>query len=173
MERRSLLRSRKERVAINLFGQHNLKNIAGALTVCDRIGITEEQFYSAISTFTNVSKRLEQIAENNGKIVYRDFAHSPAKVEATTEATKQKYPHKKVLAAFELHSSDNLNESFLMQYRDTMDAADGTVVFMDARSNEISIDSNTISKAFNRQDMAVFTDGSTFWEYLLGQKKLV
>ena len=52
-----LVTKQKERVAINLFGQHNLKNIAGALTVCDRIGITEEQFYSAISTFTNVSKR--------------------------------------------------------------------------------------------------------------------
>ena len=95
-----LITKQKNHIAINLFGQHNLKNIAAAITVCDHIGITEEQFYLAIPTFTNVSKRLEKIAVNNGKVVYRDFAHSPAKVEATTEATKQMYPTQKAGGSF-------------------------------------------------------------------------
>jgi UDP-N-acetylmuramate: L-alanyl-gamma-D-glutamyl-meso-diaminopimelate ligase len=167
-----LITKQNNRIAINLFGQHNLKNIAGALTVCDHIGITEEQFYQAIPTFTNVSKRLEKIAENNGRVVYRDFAHSPAKVEATTEATKQKYPDKRLLAAFELHSSNNLNNSFLTQYKDTMDAADEAVVFMDAHSlnDKMSVDSTDITKAFDRPDMRVFTNVSAFQDYLLQQR---
>jgi UDP-N-acetylmuramate: L-alanyl-gamma-D-glutamyl-meso-diaminopimelate ligase len=167
-----LITKQKSRIAINLFGQHNLKNITGALTVCDHIGITENQFYQAIPTFTNVSKRLEKIAESNGRVVYRDFAHSPAKVEATTEATKQKYPDKKLLAAFELHSSDNSNNSFLTQYRDTMDAADEAIVFMDeqALNDELSFDLTDISKAFDRPDMRIFTNASAFQEYLLQQR---
>ncbi len=167
-----LVTKQKNRVAINLFGQHNLKNIAGALTVCDHIGITEEQFYQAIPTFKNVSKRLEKIAENNGKVVYRDFAHSPAKVEATTEATKQKYPDKRVLAAFELHSSYNLKDSFLTQYKDTMDAADEAIVLMASHSSsgDNSVDSTTISKAFGRSDMRVFTNALAFQDYLVEKR---
>lgn len=167
-----LITKQNNRIAINLFGQHNLKNIAGALTICDHIGITEEQFYQAIPTFTNVSKRLEKIAENNGRVVYRDFTHSPAKVEATTEATKQKHPDKKLLAAFELHSSDDLNSSFLTQYKDTMAAVDRAVIFMNAHSlSAISLVSSTdILKAFDHPDMRVFTDASAFQEYLLQQR---
>ncbi len=167
-----LITKQKNRIAINLFGQHNLKNIAGALTVCDHIGITEEQFYQAIPTFTNVSKRLEKIAESNGKVVYRDFAHSPAKVEATTEATKQKYPDKKLLAAFELHSFDNLNNSFLTQYKNTMDAADGAVVLMATHSSSAdnSVYLTDIAKAFDRPDLHVFTNVSAFQDYLLEQR---
>jgi UDP-N-acetylmuramate-alanine ligase len=33
-------------------------------------------------------KRLEKIAEGKGKVAYKDFAHSPSKVSATTKAVK-------------------------------------------------------------------------------------
>lgn len=168
-----LTTKQKYYVAINLFGEHNLKNIAGALTVCDHIGITEEQFYQAIPTFTNVSKRLEKIAENKDKVVYRDFAHSPAKVEATTEATKQKYPNRKLVAALELHSLDNLNKSFLTQYKGTMDAADAAIVLMTASvdaTDDTPVSVDDIVTAFDRPDTRVFTNASAFQDYLLQQR---
>lgn len=168
-----LTTKQKDYVAINLFGEHNLKNIAGALTVCDHIGITEEQFYQAIPTFTNVSKRLEKIAENKDKVVYRDFAHSPAKVEATTEATKQKYPNRKLVAAFELHSLDNLNKSFLTQYKGTMDAADAAIVLMTVSvdaTDDTPVSVDDIITAFDRPDTRVFTNASAFQDYLLQQR---
>lgn len=163
-----LLTKQNKSIPINLFGEHNLKNIAGALTVCDRIGITEEQFYQALPTYINVSKRLEKIAENNGRIIYRDFAHSPAKVEATTKAVKQQHPKKRLLAVVELHTFDNLNKLFLEQYKDTLDAADEAVVFLNSQTATNSlITEKDVMTAFDRSNLHVYSDVNTVQDYLV------
>ena len=167
-----LITKQNKRVSTNLFGQHNLKNISGAITVCDHIGITDEQFYEAISTFTSVSKRLEKIAESNARVVYYDLAHSPAKVEAATQAIRQQYPDKKLLAAFELHPSINLNKSFLDQYKETLNAADEAIVFM----NTLTVSNNPVTEkdifsAFDRPNLRVLTNAEAFQDYLLQQRE--
>ncbi|MBC7642184.1 MAG: peptidoglycan synthetase, partial [Flavobacterium sp.] len=77
---------------IEVFGAHNLNNLAGAKWVCQNMGVDEEAFYEAISSFKGASKRLEKIAESKNKIAYKDFAHSPSKVSATTKAVKEQFP---------------------------------------------------------------------------------
>ena len=47
---------------IEIFGKHNLNNLAGAKWICQQIGIDENDFYEAISSFQGASKRLEKIA---------------------------------------------------------------------------------------------------------------
>ena len=42
-------------VPLLIFGEHNMKNISGALAVCEEVGLTQEQFYRAIQTFKAVS----------------------------------------------------------------------------------------------------------------------
>ena len=169
-----LLTKQGKRIPINLFGQHNMKNVAGAITVCDRIGITEDQFYEAIPSFRGVSKRLEKIAETSERIVFYDFAHSPAKVEAATEAVKQQYPGRKLLAAVELHTFSNLNRTFLEQYKDTMDSADEVVVFMDTKTladNYLNvITPESIIDAFAHPNLHVFTEVTALQDYLIQQR---
>lgn len=171
--RTNLITKQGKRIPTHLFGQHNMKNIAGAITVCDRIGITDEQFYEAIPSFRGVDKRLEKIAETSKRIVFRDFAHSPAKVEAATEAVKQQYPGRKLLAIVELHTLSNLNKLFLEQYKDTLDAADAAIVFADDRTlsgNHLTpITPEDIIAAFDQSDLKVFTDASDLQEYLFTQ----
>ena len=77
---------------LEIFGDHNLQNLAGAKWVCQHMGIDEEDFYEAIASFKGASKRLEKIAESSETVIYKDFAHSPSKVKATTEAVKKQYP---------------------------------------------------------------------------------
>jgi UDP-N-acetylmuramate: L-alanyl-gamma-D-glutamyl-meso-diaminopimelate ligase len=165
-----LITKQGKQILINLFGQHNLKNIAGAMTVCDRIGITEEQFYEAIPSFKAVSDRLEKIAESAKRIVYRDFAHSPAKVEAATEAVKQQYPSKKLIAVVELHTFSSLNKAFLDQYSGTMNAADEAVVFIDTKTladNHLSsITTDEVKAAFDHENLHVFTDAAGLQDFL-------
>ncbi|QMW02162.1 UDP-N-acetylmuramate--L-alanine ligase [Spirosoma foliorum] len=165
-----LITKQGKQIPIQLFGQHNLKNIAGAMTVCDRIGITEEQFYEAIPSFKGVSYRLEKIAESGNRIVYRDFAHSPAKVEAATEAVKQQYPSKELIAMVELHTFSSLNKAFLDQYNATMNAADEAVVFIDTKTladNHLSlITTEEVKAAFDHKNLHVFTDAATLQDYL-------
>ena len=87
---------------LEVFGNHNLQNIAGAKWICQHIGIDEEHFYEAIMNFKGASKRLEKIAENNSTVIFKDFAHSPSKVKATTTAVKEQYANRTVLACLEL-----------------------------------------------------------------------
>jgi UDP-N-acetylmuramate: L-alanyl-gamma-D-glutamyl-meso-diaminopimelate ligase len=60
------------------------------------MGVDEDDFYEAIS-FKGASKRLEKIAESRTKVAYKDFAHSPSKVAATTQAVKEQYPERRLV----------------------------------------------------------------------------
>ena len=85
----TLLETPEGELPIEVFGKHNLNNLAGAKWICQHMGIDEDDFYEAISTFKGASKRLEKIAESKNSVAYKDFAHSPSKVEATTNAVKE------------------------------------------------------------------------------------
>ena len=169
-----LLTKQGKQVAISLFGQHNLKNIAGAILICDRVGITEDQFYAAIPTFTSVKGRLEKIAQGNGRIVYQDLAHSPAKVEAVTEAVRHQHPDKKLLVVVELKLSDSSNQDFLDQYKHTVDVADDAVLFIDTRLlNAEQIDQSILDRfleVFDQSNIHLFTNTNSLSKYLLEQR---
>ncbi|HAT70748.1 MAG TPA: peptidoglycan synthetase, partial [Flavobacteriaceae bacterium] len=85
---KTLLETPEGPMPIEIFGAHNLNNLAGAKWICQHMGVDEDEFYEAISTFKGASKRLEKITENNNAVVYKDYAHSPSKVSATTKAVK-------------------------------------------------------------------------------------
>ena len=72
---------------------------------------------------------MELIAKNNTVAVYKDFAHSPSKLKATTKAVKQQYPDRKVVACMELHTFSSLNKNFLSEYENAMSDADEAYVY--------------------------------------------
>ena len=126
---KTLLETPEGPMPIEIFGAHNLNNLAGAKWICQHMGVDEDEFYEAISTFKGASKRLEKITENNNAVVYKDYAHSPSKVSATTKAVKNQYPDRKLVACLELHTYSSLNAEFLDQYEGALDAADKAIVF--------------------------------------------
>ena len=93
---------------LEIFGNHNLENLAGAKWICQHMGIDEDDFYEAIASFKGASKRLEKITENSSTVVFKDFAHSPSKVAATTTAVKKQYSEREVIACLELHTYSSL-----------------------------------------------------------------
>ena len=102
---------------IEIFGKHNLSNLAGAKWICQNMGVDEDDFYEAIASFKGASKRLEKIAEGKTCVAYKDFAHSPSKVMATTKAVKEQYPNRKLIACLELHTYSSFNPEFLKEYK--------------------------------------------------------
>ena len=169
-----LLTKQGQKIPVLIFGQHNMKNIAGAMTICDRIGITEDQFYEAISTFKGAARRLEKIAQKDNRILFRDFAHAPSKVQATTEAVKHQYPDHKLLAVVELHTYSSLNKAFLGQYKDCLDAADEAIVYFNAHTlkakNLEPITVVDVVSAFDKSGLKVFTDSTELNSYLNQQR---
>lgn len=155
---------------IEVFGDHNLNNLAGAKWICQNMGVDEVEFYEAIASFKGAAKRLEKIAETPSSVAYKDFAHSPSKVKATTQAVKKQYPDKKLIACLELHTYSSLNSEFLSEYEGAMAAADVAVVFYSPDAVAIKrleeISKEQIEKAFNRKDLIVYTDPVAFKRFL-------
>jgi len=114
---------------LKIFGGHNLQNLIGAMKVAGEIGISNVDFLTAIQSFTGAGKRLQKVAEKNSFVMFKDFAHSPSKLKATTKAVKEQFSERTVIACMELHTFSSLKKEFLPQYKDAMKAADESVVY--------------------------------------------
>ena len=89
--------------SLQIFGEHNLQNLQAARLACEQIGVGENEFYEAIADFNGASNRLQKIVQTSTAVAYKDFAHSPSKLQATVQAVKAQYPNKKLVACMELH----------------------------------------------------------------------
>lgn len=169
----TILDTSEGEIPLEIFGKHNLQNLEGARSICFHLGVSEEEFYEAIADFKGASKRLEKIAENPQTVVFKDFAHSPSKVEATTKAVKEQYANRKLLACLELHTYSSLNEDFLKEYVGTLDDADEAVVFYSPHAVKIKrlkeVSEQQIAKAFKRDDLIIYTDPKAFKDFLFSR----
>lgn len=151
---------------IDLLGSHNMSNLSGAKWVCQHMGIDEDDFYEAIASFKGASKRLEVVARTGKSILYKDFAHSPSKVSATTRAVKEQFPERKVYSFVELHTFSSLSPQFLEQYSGSLDYADETAVFYSPEALQqkkmAPIEKAEIYNAFQKKNLKVFTDPRAF-----------
>lgn len=166
-----LIDKKGEEHEIQVFGEHNLKNINAAFNVCKSLGVTNDQFYEAIKTFKGASNRLEKLASNNGRTIFKDFAHAPSKLKATTQAVKSQFENQKMLACLELHTFSSLTKAFLTEYKDTFNQPDVAIVYFNPetlthkRLESISIDE--VKAAFNNPNLIVFNNSSKLQEFLL------
>ena len=155
---------------LEVFGKHNLQNLAGAKWICQHMGVDEEDFYEAIASFKGASKRLEKITATPKAVVYKDYAHSPSKVQATTQAVKAQYANRNLIACLELHTYSSLNAEFLAEYKAALDKADEAIVFYSPKAVQIKqleeIDEQQIFEAFGRNDLKVFTNAVAFQDFL-------
>ena len=67
---------------------------------------------------------MELVIKNQFFSFYKDFAHSPSKLKATTSALKNQFPNRTLIACMELHTFSSLNLKFLRLYKNSMNAAD-------------------------------------------------
>lgn len=169
----TLLETPEGDMPIAVFGAHNLNNLAGAKWICQNMGVDEADFYEAIASFKGASKRLEKIAESKTKVAYKDFAHSPSKVAATTKAVKEQYPTRTLIACLELHTYSSLNAAFLKEYQGALEYADVAVVFYSPDAVKIKqleeVTYEQIAKAFNREDLIIYTNPAAFKDFLFQQ----
>lgn len=156
-------------VPLKVFGTHNLQNLNGARLVCNEIGVSNEMFYQAIQDFKGASKRLELVKEMENTIVYKDFAHSPSKLKATTAAVKSQFPERRLVACMELHTFSSLNQKFLDQYKGAMDTADQAFVYYNphtiAHKKLDPISESQVKEAFGGgENLSIYTDSATLLE---------
>lgn len=158
------------KIPLEVFGDHNLQNIEGARLVCNQLKINDDQFYEAIQSFKGAAKRLELIAKSTNTAIYKDFAHSPSKLKATTEAVKKQYPKRKLIACMELHTFSSLNKNFLSEYKNSMKNADEAFVYYNPHTIEHKklspITSDEVKNAFGTQNVKVYNNSNDLFDHL-------
>jgi UDP-N-acetylmuramate: L-alanyl-gamma-D-glutamyl-meso-diaminopimelate ligase len=157
-------------VPLKIFGSHNLQNLQAAKLVCLEAGVGETDFYRAISSFEGAARRLEKVFEGNEQVLFKDFAHSPSKLKATTEAVKQQFPERFLLACMELHTFSSLNAAFLEEYKGCMNQADKAIVYYNPHTVEhkklAAITPEQVKDAFNRDDLIVLNSSTSVMQLL-------
>jgi UDP-N-acetylmuramate: L-alanyl-gamma-D-glutamyl-meso-diaminopimelate ligase len=160
-------------IPMKLFGRHNLLNLNGARLVCNLLGIDDDHFYTSISNFKGASKRLELVMKNDRTSVFKDFAHSPSKLEATISAVKEQFPQRKLVACMELHTYSSLSKKFLSHYKGAMDLADEAIIYFNPHAIQIkklpSISEKDILDGFSNQNLEIFNDSKLLWERLISE----
>jgi UDP-N-acetylmuramate: L-alanyl-gamma-D-glutamyl-meso-diaminopimelate ligase len=159
---KSILLDGNKEIPIEIFGDHNLQNLQGALLVLNHLGISKEQFYQAIPSFQGAAKRQEIITQSDNSILFRDFAHAPSKLKATVEAVSQQFPERKLVAVQELHTYSSLNPEFIDNYKDTFNAPDIAIVYLNPKAVSLKkltlMNEETLKKGFNRESLIIFTE---------------
>jgi UDP-N-acetylmuramate: L-alanyl-gamma-D-glutamyl-meso-diaminopimelate ligase len=155
---------------LRIFGEHNLSNLSGAKLICQLMGVYEEEFNSSIISFDGADKRLEPLLYENDRAFYKDFAHSPSKVKATTEALKNQFTDRKLITLLELHTFSSLNENFIGEYKNTLDSSDIKILFYDPKAVEKkglnNISEKAIKSAFKDDSLFIFSDSDELKKFL-------
>ncbi|MGB6037393.1 MAG: Mur ligase family protein [Cryomorphaceae bacterium] len=145
-----------------LFGAHNMANLRGAMEICRALEIEPRDFLNAIADFTGASKRLEKVGETDSSVFYKDFAHAPSKLKATTSALKEQFPNRDLIACMELHTFSSLNKKFLPQYGGTMARADRALIYFSPEVVQHKhlepLSEEDVKAAFEGANLEVFTD---------------
>ncbi|MBH8567618.1 hypothetical protein KB206_01890 [Microvirga sp. STS02] len=168
-----LITKKDEEVPVQVFGEHNLRNISAAKEVCKQLGIKGKDFFRAVATFPGAARRLELVREGATSVVYKDFAHAPSKLKATATALKKQFPERRLVACLELHTFSSLNPAFLPQYAHCFDAPDVAVVYFNPHVLEHKrlppLAAATVAEAFQRPDIKVITDSAELAAFLKSQ----
>jgi UDP-N-acetylmuramate: L-alanyl-gamma-D-glutamyl-meso-diaminopimelate ligase len=161
-----------DEMPLKVFGDHNLMNLNAAKLICAQLGINSDAFDQAIASFTGAAKRLEGLLSVGETNVYKDFAHSPSKLKATIEAVKAQFPNRKLVACIELHTFSSLNKNFLVQYADTMKAADTAIVYIDEKTFQHKklepFSKKEVQTAFKNDELHFFNNSELLRRYLIG-----
>jgi len=87
-------------IQLSVPGMHNVLNSLSAIAAGIDAGATPEQCIAALEKFTGAGRRFEILDKCNGITIADDYAHHPAELKVTLEAT-MKMGYKNVWAVFQ------------------------------------------------------------------------
>lgn len=131
---------------LKVIGEHNILNAASALGAISSVrGVNIKDAKKGLADFTGTWRRLEFHGENeNGAIIYDDYAHHPSAMRYGLTAIKEKYPNKNLVVIFHPHLYSRTKD-FFDQFVDVLKIADEVFILpiYAAREKEDSTVSNT------------------------------
>jgi len=110
-------------VALNLTGEHNVRNALAAIAVADELGAPDEAIVAALGDFRGVGRRFERYGElavpkaadgsgGGSFTLIDDYGHHPAEMEATIAAARGAFPGRRIVVAFQPHRFSRTRDLF-------------------------------------------------------------
>jgi UDP-N-acetylmuramate: L-alanyl-gamma-D-glutamyl-meso-diaminopimelate ligase len=109
-------------------GKHNVLDALAAIAIAYGRGVECEAIERAMANFVSVRKRMEIKGEERGVLVVEDFAHHPTAIRMTLEATRTRWPGRKIFAAVEPRSNTMRRKIFQDVLPDALAIADEIVI---------------------------------------------
>ena len=108
---------------VPMWGIMNVANALGVFVLLREFGLEEEQIARGLASFKGVARRQELVGEAAGVTVIDDFAHHPTAIAATLSALVDRYPGRRILAAFEPRSNTSRRNVFQSEFARAFDRA--------------------------------------------------
>ena len=88
-------------------GDHQLIDALGVIALAHHLGFDLSKAIAALNDFKGPKRRY--VIEKHGDSVFiDDYAHHPTEVKVTLQATRQRYPDKKIVAVFKPHRASRV-----------------------------------------------------------------
>jgi UDP-N-acetylmuramate: L-alanyl-gamma-D-glutamyl-meso-diaminopimelate ligase len=108
---------------VPLWGVMNVANALGVYVLLREFGLDDAEIAHGLASFKGVARRQELAGEADGIAVIDDFAHHPTAIAATLAALSDRYPGRRILAAFEPRSNTSRRNVFQSQFAQAFDRA--------------------------------------------------
>ncbi len=95
---------RLDRFRLRIPGEHNVRNALAALAVASWEGVPLETAGEVLAAFAGVKRRFQEVGTAGGITVVDDYAHHPSEVASTLAAARQRFPGRRLVAAFQPHT---------------------------------------------------------------------
>ncbi|PJE61602.1 hypothetical protein COU87_03670, partial [Candidatus Roizmanbacteria bacterium CG10_big_fil_rev_8_21_14_0_10_39_12] len=99
-----LFELKDRQLQVDLFGEKNASNTAAVLTMLFHLGFSFEKIGEAMCGFTGAKRRFEYIGKSKKIVLFDDYAHHPEEIVATIEASRSRFPKKRVIVLFQPHT---------------------------------------------------------------------
>ncbi len=108
--------------SVPFVGDHLLIDTLGVLALAHHMGFDQNKVEEALNSYVG-PKRRYIIEEYKDTIFVDDYAHHPTEVKVTIEASRKRYPNRKIIAIFKPHRASRVLY-FAKQFKEALEEAD-------------------------------------------------
>ena len=104
-------------VALNLPGEHNVRNALAAIAVATEVGADDAAILKALAEFSGVGRRFQRYGEvklpgGGSFTLIDDYGHHPTEMAATLAAARGAFPGRRIVVAFQPHRYTRTRDCF-------------------------------------------------------------
>lgn len=123
---------------LNIPGEHNLKNICGAIALALENGANEKGIQEGVKTFQGIQRRFDIQIYQNDFIYVDDYAHHPEEIRSLLSSVRKLLPDYQIIAIFQPHLFTRTRD-FYKEFAESLSIADEIVLLPIYPARELSI----------------------------------